>query len=267
MSLRLQKLRLSNREGRKEIQFQDIEIMQALTWLFSNLSLPAGPDLPDPFIWKCPGTSGYNIRFLNWGVQFPLFDDVISVIDMAESDLEKELKVADEVIKNRRDWSFGTAGLNINTRDSEGRMFIKSRMVAWLKGLRTPYPVFLHIRLVFTPISSNDFRPVSRALISTLNDGVHYHGDPSLTAEGVLAQVGDMHMSAQESWGGEFTIPYSVARAAIWGLEGLFDHLGFWEVQANIHVREYVEERPDGYIMVMKDDEDISAPSLSKVDR
>lgn len=100
--------------------------------------MSADPNLPERYLWRCPGTTK-SIRFSDWGAEFPIFDDVMTVIDRAEDGIERDLKVADDTIRGGRAWEFGTARLIISNRGQWAREesgFQLSRMLVWLKGLR-----------------------------------------------------------------------------------------------------------------------------------
>lgn len=44
-----------------------------------------------------------------------------------------------------------------------------------------------------------------------------------------------------------------MARACVRALENLYRIYDFYEVEANIHILDYDEQKPDGYIIVIKD--------------
>lgn len=55
-----------------------------------------------------------------------------------------------------------------------------------------------------------------------------------------------------------YNLSYSVALAAVRGLENMFLIYDYYEVQADIHLVEYNEDRPDGYIIVLQYDDQAS---------
>ena len=61
-----------------------------------------------------------------------------------------------------------------------------------------------------------------------------------------------------------YEVRYSVVQAAIRGVAALFRKYGFYEVEVGIHMFEYVEERPDGY-MVLIIDEDLPRREVSRI--
>lgn len=75
--------------------------------------------------------------FSEWGAEFPIFDDVIDMLEEAEQDLLSELKgqSGDEPIAKERSWKFGTARLVVVNGDGAAGMH-QRELLAFLGGLR-----------------------------------------------------------------------------------------------------------------------------------
>ncbi|KAI4266732.1 MAG: hypothetical protein L6R38_008573, partial [Xanthoria sp. 2 TBL-2021] len=59
-----------------------------------------------------------------------------------------------------------------------------------------------------------------------------------------------------------YEVRYSVAQAAIRAVTFLFRRYGFFEVEVGIHVFEYVEDRPDAYIVLIHEEAPPRADAL-----
>ncbi|KAL8925787.1 MAG: hypothetical protein Q9208_003284 [Pyrenodesmia sp. 3 TL-2023] len=81
-------------------------------------------------------------------------------------------------------------------------------------------------------------------------------GDFTLEERGVVKTVGRMQVDIAPVPGRRYDLRYSVALAALRGVESLFQIYGFWEVLVDIHLVAYEEGRPDGYVMVVRKDDD-----------
>ncbi|KAL8874272.1 MAG: hypothetical protein Q9198_006910, partial [Flavoplaca austrocitrina] len=95
----------------------------------------AGPHYRDPFHFHIPRTT-QTIIFTRWGDELN-HDDVISVIEKAEEDVERELKNRghDDFIGKIRGWNFYSAHLVIrNDKGSDG--MDHRDLLSYLKGLR-----------------------------------------------------------------------------------------------------------------------------------
>ncbi|KAL8783585.1 MAG: hypothetical protein Q9213_004514 [Squamulea squamosa] len=90
----------------------------------------------DPFPYGIPGTS-QTIIFSRWGDELPNHDDVISLLDNAEHDIEREIEYRgwDEPMAKIQGWNFQTARLVI-TNDEEEDGVTHKQLLSFLNGLR-----------------------------------------------------------------------------------------------------------------------------------
>ena len=71
------------------------------------------------------------IGFYSWGREFPIFDDVIYLLEEAERDTESS---PDEPIPKERSWRYGTARLVVV--NASGYNFNHRALLTYLGGLR-----------------------------------------------------------------------------------------------------------------------------------
>ena len=97
-----------------------------------HLAAPPSPTLPDPFSYRIR-TSSKSIIYRQLGAELPSFDDVISTLDSAEAEIEREASMHRPIIQQRT-WSFGTARLVMKpiARDTMNQ----AQLLQYLWGLR-----------------------------------------------------------------------------------------------------------------------------------
>ncbi|KAL8727217.1 MAG: hypothetical protein Q9166_006181 [cf. Caloplaca sp. 2 TL-2023] len=108
-----------------------------------GFSLTARPHFQDPYIYHIPPQpkwprGGKSIIFSQWDTELPNFDDVISVLDKAETELEREIKNKGwdpGAIEPRRGWNDRTAHLVVvNAQGIVG--MDHHELLVYLDGLR-----------------------------------------------------------------------------------------------------------------------------------
>lgn len=62
--------------------------------------------------------------------------------------------------------------------------------------------------------------------------------------------------------GSRYEVRFSVAQAAIRAVTFLFRAYGFFEVEVGVHMFEYVEDRPDAYIVLVQEEDPPRADAL-----
>lgn len=97
-----------------------------------NISTSAG--LPVGYKFHLKRRQAY-LEFFQWGQELPIFDDVISMLDIAEADLESEFYLDDPPIQQRRTWKYQTAHLVI-TNDLGADGLNHKALLEYLDGLR-----------------------------------------------------------------------------------------------------------------------------------
>ncbi|KAL8931639.1 MAG: hypothetical protein Q9216_007131 [Gyalolechia sp. 2 TL-2023] len=127
----------------------------------------------------------------------------------------------------------------------------------------TDTSVFLHVKFAWDRIEQREYAPTSRVIQTALSVLIRQNGDLALDSVGLVRRVRNLEMSIAPFHTGQhkltpdarYGIRYSVARASVRALENLYRIYNFYEVEANIHMFDYDENRPDGYIIVIKDHE------------
>ncbi|KAL8736505.1 MAG: hypothetical protein Q9166_000297 [cf. Caloplaca sp. 2 TL-2023] len=107
-----------------------------------SLSLAAPPRFPDPYRWRIP-RSTRSLIFSGWGSELPEFDDVITLIERAQLQIESEIDRyhGDRAMKKISTWTEENAHLVL--LNDEGPDGVKHReALAFLAGLRLSGEVF-----------------------------------------------------------------------------------------------------------------------------
>lgn len=91
----------------------------------------ARPKFPDPYFYQRRGQSR-AIVFSDWGEELPNFDDVITVLDRAEAELERE-PIHQMIARRRKPWIFQSARLTVENRYDSLNV---QELLAFLQELR-----------------------------------------------------------------------------------------------------------------------------------
>ncbi|KAI4267433.1 MAG: hypothetical protein LQ337_008352 [Flavoplaca oasis] len=126
---------------------------------------------------------------------------------------------------------------------------------------------FIHIKYVWsplTPLQIHTYHILARNLQTSLANTIRGHGDIKLPDKGVAKELERLEYRIYPVPSRRYEVRYSVVQAAIRGVAALFRIYGFYEVEVGIHMFEYVEDRPDGY-MVLIIDEDSPSREVSRI--
>ncbi|KAI4223768.1 MAG: hypothetical protein L6R36_005168 [Xanthoria steineri] len=117
---------------------------------------------------------------------------------------------------------------------------------------------FIHVKYVWDPLTVaqiGTFHMLTRNLQLTIRNTMRYHGDQKLPVEGFARKGGGLEYRIHPVPSRRYEVRCSGAQAATRAVSFLLRRYGFFEVEVSIHMFEYVEDRPDAYMVLIKDED------------
>ncbi|KAI4098510.1 MAG: hypothetical protein LQ339_006388 [Xanthoria mediterranea] len=117
---------------------------------------------------------------------------------------------------------------------------------------------FIHVKHVWDPLTVaqiGTFHMVTRNLQLTIRNTMRYHGDQKLPVKGFARKGGGLEYRIHPVPSRRYEVRCSGAQAATRAVSFLLRRYGYFEVEVSIHMFEYVEDRPDAYVVLIKDED------------